>query len=126
MTIQEVAECPKCGCDAMAETRTLKPSDLPALDDLDRTPPRVVTKRVFTCSNCGTKFKRSGEPEGQVRKNRPRTICPKCGCTRMWDSFQEEKYPGTPVYGIRYIKTPGDSIWVHVCSKCGKRFEQLS
>ena len=131
MTTQQVAECPKCGCDAMAETRSIKPGDLPALDNLDHVPPPVAIRRIFTCGNCGTKFKRVGDPEGRERIVRlspdtPRTMCPKCGCTRMRESFQKEKYPEIPVYGIRYVKTPGDITWVHVCSKCGKRFEQVS
>ena len=129
MTTQQVAECPKCGCDAMAETRSIKPSDLPSLDDLEHSPAPVITKHVYTCSNCGTKFKRSGGPDGQLREVRsstpiPKTMCPKCGCTEMWESFQDEKYPGPRVYGIRYVKSPVDIIWIHVCSRCGKCFEQ--
>ena len=110
----------------MAETRTIKPSDLPSLDDLDFTQPPVAPKRVFTCSNCGTKFKRSEEQAGTGRSSPtiPKVMCPKCGSPKIWESFQKEKVPGTRVYGIRYLKSPGDITWVHVCRKCGKRFEQ--
>ena len=61
MRKQQAAVCPKCGCDAMAETRILNPSELTALDEIPDLPSPSKAKRVFTCSNCGTKFKRPPE-----------------------------------------------------------------
>ena len=133
MTTQLVAICPKCGCDAMAETRTLKPSELPALDEIPDLPSPANTKRVFTCSNCGTKFKRSPGSEAQSLSDsysttqHPRAVCPKCGYSgEMWESSQEETPIKSKWYGVRHLPTSRDITWVHICLRCGKRFEQLA
>lgn len=59
MRTQQVAECPKCGCDAMAATRRVKQSELLPQDELDKPASARPSPRIFTCENCGTKFERS-------------------------------------------------------------------
>ncbi len=54
----------------------------------------------------------------------PKAVCPKCGCTEMWESIQKEIPPEPRWYGVRYFVSPGDVIWVHICIRCGRRFEQ--
>ena len=134
MTTQLVVLCPKCGCDAMAETRSIKPSDLPPLDEIPDLPSPANTKRVFTCSNCGTKFERSDDQDDTVwisgdsivQTQVPRTKCPRCGCTEMWESIQKETPIKTRWYGVRYLATSVDFKWIHICIRCKKRFEQPS
>ena len=134
MTTQQIAICPGCGCDAMAETRSIKPSELPPADQLENLPsPSKNARRVFICNNCGTKFKRSpvsevgGGPETSRKTSLPKVVCPKCGYSgKMWDSFPKETPVKSKWFGVRHLSTPADTPWVHVCIQCGKRFEQTA
>ena len=132
MTTQLVAICPKCGCDAMAETRILKPSELPALDEIPGLASPSNAKQVFTCSNCGTKFKRlpgteaREQSENSSMTQHPGAVCPKCGYSgEMWESIQKETPIKSKWYGARHLPTSRDITLEHICLRCGKQFEQL-
>ena len=63
MTNERAAVCPKCGCDAMAETRRIK------LEEIQIGSPAEDDRRVLTCNNCGTRFERPPDqqaPEAEV------------------------------------------------------------